>query len=661
MTKGLRFLPILAAFLVSASCDEFLLKKTVSLEYVTGELVYQPAKANLSGNMTYTIQNRQDKPLGEVYLICHPSAVIDAISYNGAAYRFEQGIGYGFGIYRIVIPMLPRNSKARIGIRFHLTGPFADKRFVLTDKKAFLDANKIWLPVPFADDPNFGYKITLKTPKEFYGIMSAKMTSETVDRSERTTVWESEIDNALLTGNLYIGTLRRFGNGNFYFYSQTTNNVDTVLSDGDYVWDELNGNVTKPPFSQFHIVNDSFVQRDEGEFIDGEFLANLFLISTNTFSRSYGVTAEEVAADTIPVVPKGTEYSLFETLAHELSHVYTSSILKFEQDENLSMESLTEFLCETLARSKYPALYPKLIERNRVLLRNIYHLGQTGNPLWKYLYGVTALDKAFAGSRPSLAYNYVDILIQKYRYTTVSIFELLQTASSMNQQTLRESGDEVPQSELIDTSFLDLWKNCRLYNVSLSTTYLLETNRYRITTNYSFALSNQFPINVAGLLISYVGTNTFTNLVTLPARSGTNFVFNYPVTSLKFDSACREFERDLSDNIFFLHSAFIPRLVQSINQFYKNNTYDASLVDKFLPDLPADDAGFFTPLPADRESHASSGGPVYFELDDFAWINNELYLYVYRKRAGTILSYSLIKTIKQHGKYIIVGIYDPLE
>ncbi len=659
MIKGLRFIPILIAFLLVASCDEFLLKKTVSLEFISGDLTYQPAKAMLIGNMTYTIKNKQDKPLNEVYLVCHPQAIIDSITYNGSAMRFEQGIGYGYGIYRIKIPLLPRNSKAKIGIRYHLAGPIVDNRFVLTDKNVFFDANKIWLPVPFADTPEFGYKITVRTPKDFYAVLSGKMTSETVERNDRTTVWESEIDNGLLTGNIYISSLDRFSRDNIYYYSQDTNNSELVLDYSEAVWKRLNENIVKPPFSQFHIVNDFYIRRDnEEEFIDGLFMANMFIVSSNIFSRSYSVTESDLLKNNIPAMPPHTELAVLELIAHEMSHVYTSSILKFEEDEDLTMESLTEFLSLSLIRSRNQELFAKFTERDRMLMRILYHLGRTNQPLWKYLYGSMALCSAFGGSDIDLSYNFIDILIQKYRYTKITLFELIQTAASMNQQIVRDGGDDVSPAALIRTSFLDLWKANRFYNVSLSTAYLLVTNRTTVTTNYSFTLSNQFPMNINGRMISFVGTNAYTNDILLSSRSSTNFVIDYPVTSMKFDSPYRAYERDLSDNLYFMKTASIPRLVQNINMFYQDSNIDLSLIEKVNQEIDPADAGMYRTLYEDREKY----GPMdtYFELDDFIWRNGELYLYVYRKKANTILSYAFIKIIKQHSKYSIVGIFDPL-
>ncbi len=312
--KALIF-PVLLIILALVSCDEFLLKKTVSVVFLEGELKFDPADVSLSGDLFYSIANKQSKSLQEIYFISHSNVLVDSIRYNGELIRFEQGIGYGSGFYRIRIPSLLSGISAKIEIKFHIKGPINEDRFMLTEEAVFMDARKIWLPVPFADSPNFLYSIRIKTPENYYSALGAKLADETVKNGEKSSLWVSESTDVLHTGNIFIGLFGRYQKGSISIYDIDTNYNALIFDYAGKTIDFLSNRLGKYPYSQVNIVDELFQYKDMEEFIDGEQLANTIQISPELTGTNL-IDEETLSLSSMPYVPRKSYSKLFEVIAH---------------------------------------------------------------------------------------------------------------------------------------------------------------------------------------------------------------------------------------------------------------------------------------------------------------------------------------------------------
>ena len=183
--KPFIFFIIILYLLVLTSCDEFLVKKTVAVTSIEGDLNFDPVNVALFGQMNYVISNDQTNNLSEIYLECHGDVTVDEISYKDILMRYEQGTLYGLDYYRIRIPNLNSSEIANISVKFHIVGPVQENQFFFNRDKVFIEAYKVWLPVPFANSPESSYKIKIQTPENYYSIMGAKLTNESVTEREK--------------------------------------------------------------------------------------------------------------------------------------------------------------------------------------------------------------------------------------------------------------------------------------------------------------------------------------------------------------------------------------------------------------------------------------------------------------------------------------------
>ncbi len=59
--KNLIHLFLILYFFLMFSCDEFMLKKTVGVKFLRGEITFDPSLPCISGVLNYTIKNKQKK------------------------------------------------------------------------------------------------------------------------------------------------------------------------------------------------------------------------------------------------------------------------------------------------------------------------------------------------------------------------------------------------------------------------------------------------------------------------------------------------------------------------------------------------------------------------------------------------------------------------
>ncbi|NPV01298.1 MAG: hypothetical protein HPY53_07940 [Brevinematales bacterium] len=643
-------------FLYLSSCEEFFLKRTVSLISVSGTIEYNPEQSLLSGRIEYTIKNFRDTAIDEVYLISHPSVTLDHVFYAGQSIGVEQGIGYGYGIYRIKIPPLGSEKTATVSLVFKVQGPIYEDRFVITKNYLFFDSKKIWLPLPFAEVPNFNFSLTIRTPKNFYSVMGGKLTSEGITDTDRISQWDSEVPFPILTGSLFIAPLKRYHLGDVYLYSDNTQNVDKILEYASFSMTTLREKVGGYPFSEIHVVNQLSQYKGMEMFIDGEYFANCIHVSPSIFSFAGLQNEKQVIYSAIPFLPKNSELKLFEILAHEISHAYFSTLIRFEDDSHLLAESMTEYLGSMVLKVKFPNLYDKVLERNRFILQNLFMKNQTENPIWDFFCAVNTLGYAFDNTGEKF-FKFVEILYKKYQFTRIRLNELITTAKAMQPGAKPKNG-----YSLINTDAMALLKPLKMYNLSLDLIEAGMTNQAK-HPKYVAILQSTFPIPVSAILIYTTVTNVFSNFVTLDKELLTNLSFDDKIISLSLESPSSVLEYCLYDNRIDQAKTPIGILNEQVNLFYQNRPFDQKILAIGTEDptelkVEKEDVTWKT-LATDRKLSASIHTNITIVFDSVTAKDNEMYVQAFKYINGKPFSYVVVKFLKTGKKYQAMAILDP--
>lgn len=678
MKRKLYIIPLLAV-LFTLSCDEFLLKKTVSLKSVKGEIFFEPKTTSLKGQIECVIKNRKEKPLSEIYFVCHPAVSIDLVIYKNSAMRFEQGINYGYGIYRIKIPHLYPNESTKIILKFKVKGPIKTDRFILTKDMIFFDAKKIWVPVPFADLPLFSYEFIFHTPKEYYAVIGGKLIEEKIVKNTRISIWISETKRIKMSANLFISKFKRFQKDNIYIYSKTTNNIDDIANYTKLGISKLTKLVGYFPFSQTHVINKIFQYKDMNECIDGEFFANTIQVASYLFSATNLQPESNVINSAIPFLPKNNKLQLFNILVHELCHAYTPHTLNFDDNSHINMESFTEHTKNKVIEITHPNIYPRLLEKNRIILINYSLKKRRPSRLSRYFYGVNSLGIAFL-NKNHINFDFLNILIKKYRFTKINRNQLIVTADEMNKIVLRKfsvmSNTNIMDinKELINVDALKLWKNNKLYNIALSSTNVwvsnktssIQTKWKTIVHKKQITIQNNFPVAINGILIHSTKRKIKTNYVQVKKQSSTNIIVNKWTQYIDFQTDFSYLETDLKDNSIFLNPKSVQQKINyanfCLNQFYTSGTINkkAIMIDKtYTNNTISTNDNQWQSIYKDRETSISMSPKVNIVFDKVYSNKNEIYVEAYKYINNKRYSYVVIKMQKVGRKYRFIAILDP--
>lgn len=657
MTKRI-VLPAICFFLMSLvlqSCDEFMLKKTVAVENLTGDIAFDPSSVSLSGSLNYDIRNNQNENLTEIYLISHNQVSVDYLSYENDTTRFEQGIGYGYGIYRIKIPPLGTGKKAKIELRFHINGPVEEDRFLLTKDNVFIDAEKIWLPVPFAQAPNFLYNLRIRTPENYFAVFGARLVEESTNGGKRSSVWQSETEDVVLSGNLFISRFLRIKKDPVTVYSFRTNNSDAIFKYANQTLKAITARIGPYPYSQVHIVSEIFQYKDMEEFIDGESIANIIQISPDIVTNTL-LSERETAQSVSPDIPRNSAWKIFETLAHELSHAYIRGIIKFEDENYIESESLAEFMGLKIISLSNTTVYDKFIQRNRIELMNLFITGNRNSKLLKYLYGVNCLNAAFSGNS-GVFFDYIKTLVEKYGYTKIQPEQLVSTAQEMNYTLTNGNGAEPGEytNRLIYTEALKLWSCYGLYNLGISLSNIWITNyltkkRFALEEKSLLTLENDFPIDIPVTLIENYKNRSSTNRFKLEKNSEIGIIVDKNLLNAFFQSRYECLERSLSDNEVNLPMNEKKELYRNISEYYRNGPSDKIPVD----------GGNWKNLSQDRKKSLSFHSGVSFQFDQLREIDGQFYLVAYKLIDNKPFSYVVFRGKKKASKYYVTSVIDPV-
>lgn len=662
MQSRVFILPLLL-LLTLFSCDEFLLKKTVSVQSIQGHIHFENLTPRIWGDISYKIRNPQANPLKEIFLICHPQVEVMQVIYNQKAVRFETGEGFEDRIYRVQIPALAPQDKAVLTLRFQLTGRIREERLILDKEEVFFDVKKIWLPVPFAERFVFPYQISVTAPDRFYSIMGGRIQEESEEGDTRTTTWKSELDNALATGNLILLPYQRTQYKNTYIYSDTTNNRTQILQYSQFSYRILKNNFPALPLSQYHVLKKMYPYNNKVEVIDGEFLANALLISPTIGNFQPIIPLEIITGTPIPFVPNTSEARLLEIISHEYSHSLIPTLLRFEEGRQITMEALTEFLACAIIREWDIALYQKFLERNRILLINLMLKKETHTDLWQYFY----LSNLFCSSfwnREDLSMDYIRILIDKYRYTDINWPQLISTASDYNKLQLRHK--YLTNYSGIDTTLLENWSYFELYNFSLSSSEMsvtnLELKQPRIIPVKNIRIKSDFPFETDSYLIVYTPKETYTNILAHQKESITNVQVSDDTITVQLVSRYNSLETHLADNqVNFKDRSWLD-LVNEINYFYKGEQHNSRFlaISPEWTDIPLrEDDARWTSLSEDRLVSQKISPRVYFQYDKVYFDKQEFYIEAYKWINNRPYSYVIFKGRILKNKLQVNAVLDP--
>jgi hypothetical protein len=633
------------------SCDDFLLKKTVSVEYLEGEIVFEPQDPSLSGTLTYQIKNKQPKPLSEIYFISHYLLSIDSLSYNDDNLHFEQGVGFGSGIYHAKIPSLTNDETAKVEVKFHIKGNIEEDRFLLAKEKCYMDARKIWLPVPFADEPKFFYSLQIKTPEEYYSVLGAKITEESVKNGKRTTSWESEIDDVFLSGNLFISKFQRIQNGSSYFYTHNPEESKPIFEAYSKILSIMTNHLGTYPFSQLHIIKESFKNKDMEEFVDGEAMANIIQISPD-LKIVTPLNEKSIEESAIPEIPRDSAWKIYETLSHEMSHAYIRGILRFEEDNYMESESLTEYMGLYLINQINPLIYSKFIQRNRIELINLELAGKRSTKQFQYLYGVNCLHTVFYGNQDY--FNFLKDLIEKYSYTRIRVSELISTALE-----LKTTNTQTNIEHLYFPYGLKLWGHYQLYDIRLSYSNVQVTNfinkKKKIEDRKIVIIENHFPLDFQSLLIGRHSDFKKSYWIELQKNSVTNFLLDREISSVKILSRLEALEKNLQDNKIEFFSDKWDLLYSNIQNFYSRQNFSKDFTAQKLINTPAN----WTDLYSDRERTLSIASNIHFLFDAEHENGDEFYLEAYKILNEAPFSYIIFRGKREKEKIKMLEMIDP--
>lgn len=656
-SKSILLFSLLFITALLPSCDEFLLKKTVNVQYMQGELSYDPQEASFRGFVEYEIKNNQLNTLTEIYLISHQKLGLEEVRYLGEPVRFSQDFSYGIGSFRVRIPSLASGSKAKISIKFHVFGPVQEDRFSISETNVIMDARKIWLPIPFDDAPKFFYDLKVTVPEEFYPVMGAKITEESVKNGFRTTRWESENRNIFQTANLFIAKFNRIKENNVFLYSLNTNFAPLIIDTAKQTLVILASNIGPLPISEVHIINNNLQDKILEQFIDGEAMANIILLSSELTSTDL-IDDDTVLNSPMPDIPRRSLLKVREIIAHEICHSYIPGVLKFDEDYALDFESLAEFMGLLVVDKIHPGVIHKFLERNRLELVNMVLAQKRQDERYRYFYGVNSLYSAFRGN-DELAFSFIRLLIGKYSFTEIKRDEIILTAHEMNNlQGDKEQGTD----RLVLAEVLDEWSKMDLYNSSLTFTNLTITNTVRkhtsVETRKMMVLRHNYPVDLEFQVMEWKVKSVSTNNYKVSGFGEVLIPYNPSVKLAEAKSPLEWLESKLYDNQ--IETEVLPQkqmFLTVLQNFYNKEKYYPKSV-RFSKDITLEPG--WRDFYQDRERSVEISTNISFIIDDLHDSPEETYYQVFKLLEKKPFSLGLYRIKKEKEIILFDSVIDPL-
>ncbi|MGL5254944.1 MAG: hypothetical protein ACRC9L_08135 [Brevinema sp.] len=504
-------------------------KDTLSIR---GNITVRADALQLSGDLTYTIQNQSSNPKNQWVLAVNPLVDILAVRQGEADLEVRSQISGNMRILTITLP-LRTNERTSVNIRFSLLPQGQDPRLIFDETGAFLDGRRQWLPLPI-NDKSISYNISVLTPTNLRAIMGGKLISETESLVGNISTWSSELNKIMLSSTLILTTKSRKKIGDLYFYDDDLDALTQALTP---YWGAIREKQRFYPLTEAHLFpTDIRIPGKADDFADGEFIGSIIFLD----SKLVRAAKNPLHSFTL----SGPAHKrLLETVIHELFHAYLPGVLEYSPKESILMESFVQYLTLSLISSISPSWGAEIRRRDRFLMLNLLTSRDTQNPIWKYLLGSTLFDKTFEQSmlRGILL---ADTLSEKYQDTDFAFTDIIETANI--HQNLALSDDKIFPEFLNEFNRTFLY-NTDLQRISTNLTNAFDSSYEQLTL---LRIRHTYPKEWLGSLVwvDQDGTNTLP--LTLPA--GTIWVSNFSSSQISYamlKSHLDDLEQFLGDNL----------------------------------------------------------------------------------------------------------------
>lgn len=619
MRRNLLFLFVL----LLAGCDEFALKKTATIRKVSGAIRFDPSSPQLFLSLVYDMMNYREKTLREVYFYCHEAVTIDAIYDGNTPLRMEQGVGIGMSIkvYRVRVADWLPGTRRLLRMEARITGQEKSPGFFLSKEGVFLESSRVWIPVSFDEVPAFSYSLSVEVPPGYQAILGAALVEEKISSQTVLSRWEAESTNLLFTGRLVIGRFQKVEEGGVAFYlperyeaipEKRLSTLFSLLRDGR---DILQRYVSSYPFRDVRVV---FVPREVAsleEWTDGLFSANMLLLEESLVSAL--TNQKRFLLDGVLLGEDNWLYVL-KVILHEMSHAYIGYGLRWEKEDVLSLESLTEVTGLKLLEWLSPETYRLAINRLQYDWQVVSLFGESR--LKTYLYRNLLLSSTLT---PRQYLRLLRGLRGRYLYTLIDEKSLL--------QTLADQGETNALSSLVS-----LWNTPPRWQMGLS------------FTNGGVVVFSSAPPHPMNLVVE---TPIFSTNLSIEV-SGSLFV---PLpwkrtTTLSLMSDIQWADETIGDDIL---SDSWKTILSNLTLYYRGETNVIFLLSESSQDkklrLPREDRFLSLVVMPSLEV-------VYHRHEKK---DNILYLYAYKKGSNTRSTYALFVFREESNRWLWEGVYDP--
>ncbi|MFN4216898.1 MAG: hypothetical protein ACK4HQ_05815 [Brevinematales bacterium] len=619
MRRNLLFLFI---FLL-VGCDEFAIKKSATIRKVSGVIRFDPSSPQLFLSLVYDMMNYRENAIKEVYFYCHEAVTIDAIYDGNTPLRMEQGVGIGMAIkvYRVRVADWLPGTRRLLRMEARITGEEKSPGFFLSSEGVFLESSQVWIPVSFDEIPAFSYSLDVEVPTGYQAIVGARLVEEKTSSQKVFSRWESESTNLLLVGRLVIGRFQKVEGGGITLYfpqhyekilEKRLGSLFSLLRDGK---DILQRYIGTYPFQDIRIV---FVPREMAfleEWTDGLFSANMLLLeeslvlALNNQKRAF--------LDGILLGEDNWLYVL-KVILHEMCHAYLGYDLRWEKEDVLSLESLTEVTSLKLLEWLSPEAYRLAINRLHYDWR-VISLFQDSR-LKTYLYRNLLLSSTLT---PRQYFRLLRGLRGRYLYTLIDENSIV--------QTLADQGETNTLSSLVS-----YWNTPPRWQMGLS------------LTNGGVMVFSSAPSHPMSLVVET--PTLFTNISI--EVNGSLFV-SLPwkrITTISLMSDIQWGDETIGDDVL---SDTWKTILSNLSLYYRGETNVVFLLaenslDKKLR-IPREDRFLSLVMMPSLEI-------VYHRHEKK---DNMVYLYAYKKGSNNKSTYGIFVFREENNRWFWEGVYDP--
>ncbi|MGC8764308.1 MAG: hypothetical protein ACP5QT_00260 [Brevinematia bacterium] len=650
------FLIIISLLLLSASCDEIVLKKSVEVKSLNASLTFDETDEKINGTAKYIIENSQTTKLKEIYFFCNQNVFVTSIKYKNISMFYDSTFLYGYNIYRIKIPGLEPGKTEDVELAFSIVGPVEKNRFILKKDIVFLDPKEIWLPLPFLSSQKFNYTLRVKMPENYYLITGGKITYETISNEFRIQQFESETDEAIESGVLIITKQKRFNKNKIFLYTEKSENADELILMANNINNFLEKRLGFFEFSQLHLLDNLFQYNDMSISIEGETFANVILISNISLKN---LSLEKLTNNPYNYIYEDSEALFYKILAHEIAHTHLFGRIRFEPDDYLILESMVDYLALiSLREISYPC-YATFLLQNRFEIQNLIKSPSKNEGVLSFLYKVNYLDAICSGNK-NLYLELLKILDKKYRYTKISINEVIQTIKDIpfeiNKNSLIEDLNIAAAEKIQDNKLYNSFINWEMKTI----TNKISKRKNKIEKFINVTIKDNYPFKLNAFLVLDYQNYSLTNRIIFN-NSETNIMFKEKPVSIRLTSPFDMLEENLYDNYIFFENTIFKTIEESLNYYYSGqSTFIPKNIEFGKEEPKENNPKYERTLEKDRELSWELKGKIRFVIDVFKQNNDTIYIQAYKLVNNKFFSYVIIKGVIENNKTILTSIIDPV-